>query len=640
MTPGIGAVTLDAAEFRRLLGVAPEGKLAVLGALLAGDCTPRELVAASGLPRRDVEEFIAALAPLGLAPLGRDVADQARVGDAGVSAAGVSAAGARESCRKLLAEYRASRAVVRKDDEADLERAAAGLIASAPAPRKRFDHVQATPTTLVARVKWLTERFDLAGQAVLLLGDHDLTSLLLARVVPDAELTVADIDEDLLAYIDARSAGQHGAGERSAGEHGAGESGAGQHGGGRVRCAWADFRCGLPPALEQSADVVFTDPPYTPEGLGAFLSRSVSALSRRDPGARIVVCYGHSRRRPDLGLAAQREIARRDLVIDAMLPGFSRYAAGGAQAVGSASDLYCLQPAPSAFRRGGASPAAASRHPAAASRDTAASRPSGRHGAYQHGAYQQGIYTRGEQSVESGAPSAADLVPLLGLIASPGAGGPGGADPGGVHPGEVGIVCPDPGAAGDFAVAVSLGKLLADGVHSSVTGRAGQFVADLRDDPGPWLMRAMLALNAQQAVFVVPRRHDALDRLTAGAPEWDLPRAKFARVSQVPVGDLVAVRCVLAPGLGRPADPGLELARYVTRRAHGRLRNVWREGLIAVAAASGKTLAKREAAALVEEHAGSWPAGLPLRLIDIPAARFPSLHAALRASTAAVTGLA
>lgn len=533
-------MSVDVGGFRGLLGVAPDGKLAVLESLLAGGSCLEDLVSASGLPRRDVEEFTAALG------LGESASD-----------------GDRDSCRKLLAEYRASRARVRPEDEPDLERAAAELIAGVPAPRKRFDHVQATPGTLVRRVAWLTSRFDLSGRGVLFAGDHDLTSLLLARVVPDAELTVADIDEDLLAYADAR-------------------------GGGRVRCAWTDFRCGLPPALAESADVVFTDPPYTPEGLGLFLIRSVSALSRRDPGGRIVVAYGHSRRRPDLGLAAQREIARQDLVIDAMLPGFSRYA--GAQAVGSASDLYCLQPAPAAFRRAGAANIA-------------------------------GIYTHGGQSVESGAGCAADLIPLLARITSSGT----------ADPAAVGVVAADPGTARGFTLGISLAKLLADGVHPSVTGRVSEIVADLRDDPGPWLLRAMLALNAQRAVFVVRRRHEALRRLADGAPEWDLPRAKFASLSPVPVGDLVAVRCVLADGTAE--EPGLALTRFITRRAHGRLRNVWREGLVAV---SGGTLTRRQAADLAAGHAGDRSADLALRLIDIPAAHFQDLRAALRACAEAV----
>ncbi|MBO0819966.1 MAG: bis-aminopropyl spermidine synthase family protein [Nocardiopsaceae bacterium] len=524
----------DLPGFRALLGVAPDGKLAVLEALLAGESGLENLVGASGLPRRDVEEFLAALDDLD---------------------------GDRE---KLFASYQASRAVVRPEDEPALKRAAASLIADAPAPRKRFDHVQATPGTLVRRVKWLTDRFDLAGRSVFFAGDHDLTSLLLARVVPDAQLTVADIHEDLLAYIDSA-------------------------GGGRVRCGWADFRFGLPPALAESADVVFTDPPYTPEGLGLFLSRSVSALSRDDPGARIVVAYGHSRRRPDLGAAAQSEIARQNVVIDAMIPGFNRY--DGGQAVGSASDLYCLQPAPSAFRCGGATPLL-------------------------------GIYTHGSQSVEGSGSSAADLAPLLARLAAAG---------------TVGVVSPGSAAFSSIAVRIGLGKLLSDGVHPSVTSRAAEIVVDLRDDPGPWLARAMLALNAPRSVFVIPGRHETLARLMSGTPEWMLPRAKFTSLSPTPLaGESVAIRCELADDAVAD-DPGLALARFVARRAHGRLRNVWREGLVAVSAASGTPLTKRAAAERVDEAAAAVGIGddLPLRLIDVPAARFPSLHAALRSSATA-----
>ncbi|MCL2584067.1 MAG: bis-aminopropyl spermidine synthase family protein [Streptosporangiales bacterium] len=487
-----------------LLGLAPAGRAAILQALGEGKSSVTDLVAASALPRRDVEDFLASLP-----------ADHG----------------------KVLREYRESRPVL----PPDLEETAASLISGAPSPLKRLDHVQATAETLVRRVRWLTDMFDLRGRSVLFAGDHDVTSLLLARVVPDdVSLTVADIDERLLDYV--QSAGQ-----------------------GRVRGAWADFRFGLPPSLAQAADVIVTDPPYTPEGLGLFLSRSCEALRRDEPDARIVIAYGHSRRRPDLGVAAQREILSRDVAIDAMLPAFSRY--DGAQAVGSASDWYSCQPSPKAFRRLG---------PAA----------------------QPGIYTRGSQSVESGA-SVADSIPDLGLSGRP-----------------AGLVSPAP--SGEFAVTVGLGKLLADGVHPSVLGRAPEFVVDLRDDPGPWLLRSMLALNAERAVFVVPRRHEV--------PSADLLRAKYASIAPERAGDVTAIRCSLASG--DTGDPVVDLARFVARRAHGRLRNVWREGL------TRSGLTKREAAARVDEAAaaaGLGAADLSRRLIDLPAGRLPALSEALRA---------
>jgi hypothetical protein len=487
---------------------------------------------------------------------------------------------------KLLAEYTASRAAVGPGGEEELTRVARALIGGVPAPLKRLDHVQATAGTLVRRVRWLTDTFDLSGRSVLFAGDHDVTSLLLHRVAPDANLTVVDIDERLLSYV----------GERS---------------GSGVRCVYADFRFGLPPALAETADVVVTDPPYTPEGLGLFLTRCLQSLRRDDPAARIVIAYGHSRRRPDLGVAAQREILRQDTVIDAMLPAFNSY--DGAQAVGSASDWYSCQATARAFRR----------------LDQAARAG----GTTQHGSQAHGIYTHGEQSVES-SPRGADS--LATVLSGPGLSGPGLSGQG-LSGATTGLISAGHAPAGDFAVTAGLAKLLEDGLHPSVTGRAKEFIVDLRDDPGPWLLRAMLALNAPRAVFVVDARHEELRDLAMAAGPWTVPRAKYETVSieRLPDHGLTAVRCVLADEA--PDDPVLALARYVTRRPHGKLRNVWREALITLAGRDGKSLTKRTAADLADESASAAGCAndLALRLIDAPAHHFPGLLAALTHSITA-----
>jgi uncharacterized membrane protein YgcG len=590
------------AGFRRLLGLAPDGRIAVLRTLLAGESALDELVRRSALPRRDVEDFLDALAPV----------DRGQYGE-------------------LLDDYVASRPGVTEAPRADLLRAASDLVAGVPAPRKRFDHVQATPETLVRRVEWLTENFALSGRSVVFAGDHDVTSLLLSQIVPDATLTVVDIDERLLTYIDSRS-------------------------GSAVRCVYADLRFGLPPALAGSADLVFTDPPYTPEGLGLFLARSLAALRRDEPDARIVIAYGHSRRRPDLGVAAQREILRQDVVIDGMLPAFNSYA--GAQAVGSASDLYSCQPAARAFRRldylaehgsGGHGSGGRGSGGHGSSGHGSSGHGSGGHGSGEpgsggHGSGAEerglGIYTHGEQSVES-RPSGdladllPDLLPALGLV-----------------PGRLGVIFTDRAPAGKLAVTAGLGKLLDEGLHQSVTRRADEILVDLRDDPGPWLLRAMLALNAPRSVFLVDAGHEALPDLRAATGPWSLARAKFATVSVSPAGagalvssgGLSAVRCEAAGETavedGAAADAGTQLARFVTGRAHGKLLNVWREGLIGITHRSGAALTKREARNLAESSATTVMGHrlarhlVALRLIDIPAGSLPRLETALGASAA------
>jgi len=77
-------------------------------------------------------------------------------------------------------------------------------------------------------------------------------------------------------------------------------------------------------------------------------------------------------------------------------------------------------------------------------------------------------------------------------------------------------------------------------------------------------------------------------------------------------------------------DPAERLVRHVLDRAHGRLTNVWRDGLVALTG-----LSKPDAAARVAEFL---PGGGPIApeadatLIEIPRHRLAPLFAAIRAS--------
>ena len=82
-----------------------------------------------------------------------------------------------------------------------------------PGPNRHLDQVAATAVTVVKRALFLSQRFDLTGASVLLLGDHDLTSLALARLAPGADIAVADVDERVLEFVDVTSGG--GAARRS-----------------------------------------------------------------------------------------------------------------------------------------------------------------------------------------------------------------------------------------------------------------------------------------------------------------------------------------------------------------------------------------------------------------------------------------
>jgi hypothetical protein len=473
----------------------------VLALLLDGPTSLDDLIRRTAVPRRTVEELLQAAGP--------DVEGDQR---------GYRLTGAAR--QRYRAEFGVDDLPADESGEFDAQHdQVRQFIDSAPRPKSELDHVSATPATVLARARWMRENYDLRGARVLCLGDHDLTSLALALVDPAAEVTVVDLDERVLAHIDTVAA------ERGL----------------AVRTLHADFRFGLPPGVEGWADLVFTDPPYTPEGVGLFAARAARCCA--GPAARILLAYGYSDRAPALGLKVQQQLLKVGLVFEAIHPSFHRYA--GAQAIGSASDLYVCQPTSQARKLD------ARRAP--------------------------GIYTRGPQAVESG---------------------------GELTPAEVGEVFGEP-----------VGKLHEPDWSKPAKSPA---VFDLTADPGPWLLRMLLACNGKRAAFLVGNNHPDITSADAQRGLADLVGAKFALRFQrsTPDSDHALV-------LAESTSDESAAARLLDR-AHGKLGNTWREALIAT---SGGT--KRTAAEHVRARAPRSD-DLDLRLIDLPRHR---IEAVLRAAT-------
>ncbi|WP_170220934.1 bis-aminopropyl spermidine synthase family protein [Amycolatopsis cihanbeyliensis] len=201
--------------------------------------------------------------------------------------------------------------------------------ADLPAPRRDLDHVPATVDTVVHRALWLTERFHLAGHRLLVLGDRDLTGLAVAALLPSVQVTVVDVDDTVLGVL-----GEHA--RRAALD---------------VRTWFADLRLGLPEPVRDGADLVFTDPPYTADGIGLFARRGLEGL-RRSGWARMAICYGSGERQVELSFQVQRALTRLGLMLEAVLPRFNTYQ--GAEALGSASSLYLCRPTKHAWKQPGA----------------------------------------------------------------------------------------------------------------------------------------------------------------------------------------------------------------------------------------------------------------------------------------------
>ncbi len=441
-------------------------------------------------------------------------------------------------------------------------------IADGPRSRAAFDHVSATPTTVGRRALWLDATFDLAGRRLLCLGDHDLTSLALCAVNPAVEVTVADIDERVLEYLDtlARKRGLS------------------------IRCLYGDFRLGLPEAAVAAADLVLTDPPYTPEGIQLFSARGLQGLRDRDNG-RLILAYGFSERAPALGVKVQRAILDLELAIEAILPKFNRY--HGAQAVGSASDLYVCQPTAHTWK-------VLDRR-----LDQIAVR----------------IYTHGEQSLEATRrPACATETHVVHTIATGGSEAP------------VITVNGQP----DDPHNTPLHQLLASGFPAQwVSTRPVMVTADLSADPGPWLLRCLLAANADRLAVLVPNKHPDLASETGQQELSALVAAKYSLTFRrsVPNRWSAVVEAVAVDPDG--LQPSLRLVRHLLDRARGKLDNVWRDGLLRSSRAHNQAMTKNEARALISAVVRQ-PQWLESRLIDLPRHQLAALLADVTASAAGV----
>ncbi|EFC86620.1 protein of unknown function DUF43 [Parafrankia sp. EUN1f] len=467
-------------------------------------------------------------------------------------------------------------------------RALAALIEGAPAPRRDLDHVAATAPTLARRASWLCSTYDLAGRRVLFVGDHDLTSVALARACPLADITVVDLDERTLAYIDATA--------RSEGLP--------------IRTLFGDLRFMLPPAAREWADLVFTDPPYTPDGVGLFLGRGLSGLRDKVNGA-VVVAYGHSRLHPMLGFQVQQSAQQLGVVFETILPAFNRY--HGAQAVGSASDLYVCAPTSRTWK--------------------VLDRVSEGFGTR--------IYTHGRQSVESatGADRAAEngssaaTRPLAPSAPSASPAAPASPPATVSRPATViGEMAGPPGAR-----RLGLRVLFTGSDYLRDLDADAAFEVDLTADPGPLLLRGLLAVTGTHARFLVSADHPDVSTPAARAQLTDLLASKY-RLSFPPSPSPGGARHVTVEAalIGAEGAASADLlARWLLERAHGRIGNVLREGVIRVAAREGRALSKNEARAVVRALVGEAEQDvLTLALVETPRGRLERLLGALRAAPA------
>jgi N4-bis(aminopropyl)spermidine synthase len=557
-SPGPQAPLAAVRELKRSFGIDARRIDAVGCALAGGEFrSVAELVCLTGSSRRTVEAVLRAAGP-------------------DLESSGGRVRISPPQARAYAAEFRCGEGEPARDPWEELARRdpaalaeAARLIERAPAPRPELDQVAATPETVLKRGHYLRRSFDLRGAHVLCAGDHDLTSLglFLAGGAPGLRVSVVDADERLLGYLDTEA----------------------QRRGFDVRCYAADLRLGLPAALHGSAQLAFTDPPYTPEGVHLFVTRGLQGIGDQRNG-RVLLAYGHGEQ-PALGLAVQEALEPLHLVYEAVLPGFNHYA--GAEAIGSAAALYQLRPT---RRTGSAARAGAD-------------------------AVRPGLYTHGAQSAESAATElgAATAARILELAAAGG--------PGALLAGEGW-----PAAAGGQRLPLSL--RLAGPLPRALQDH-GTVIVNLYPGFGSLVLRALVAVNAGRVAVVcgggVPELRDAAGQRELA--ELIAPKYRITRLLRsTPEPDMAVI-------LAEKAQPGRQeaeqVAAYVYARPHGKIGNAWREGLIAARKSRGEVLTKRDARHIIAS-ACPRPDVLERSLLDLPRHLYPALAGAIRRSAAAV----
>ncbi len=535
---------VDGRRLRNALAALGDGRWWTLADLVRETATSRRTIEAllrevDGELERSGDRFRLPAPPAwleparpGSVPVGRDQPGPARRESAFPPAGpGGSALGPADPVAHLLPGH--ADLVARMDE----------LIAKAPRGRHTLDHVAATGETVVRRALLLDARFWLDGARLLCVGDHDLTSLATAMLHPGVEVTVVDVDERILAYI----------------------AGQADRLGLAVRTRWADLRLGLPASAQSWADLAITDPPYTPEGVGLFVARCAEGLRDREQG-RIMLAYGASERTPALALKVQQALSQLNLVNEAIYPDFNRYL--GAEAIGSAADLYVLRPTTRTW-------------PAAAARTEASG---------------TAIYTQGPQSVESAPPSAA----------------------------------PAADSGDGFVPEVLVGEWPRDVLPRAPRARLATWLAKpYASDPARVAISVPAGLEAALPRLLLATRAAEVRVTLATAPK-DLPADLLALVYEL-TAEGASVRAVrVAPpagntGTGETGDDAARILRRVLDNAHGKLANTWREALIRVRG----DLTKRQARAVVTAVA---PWAGDVTVLELPAHRLLELRAAVEGS--------
>lgn len=187
-----------------------------------------------------------------------------------------------------------------------------------PVAKRELDQAHATMDTVIKRVEMLLVDPLIFAKKIAFVGDDDLVSLFLSVALEKIGfnktdfLCVYDIDAELLAFIEEKQSKKV-----------------------PVSCIRKDFRNESPDEAKL-VDIVFTDPPYTPEGILTFINFGEILLNKY---GKMYVSFNH--KTPEIQSFLQKEISLKGLNFIEITPNFNTYLGGSI--IGNTSNLYVLQ---------------------------------------------------------------------------------------------------------------------------------------------------------------------------------------------------------------------------------------------------------------------------------------------------------
>lgn len=191
-----------------------------------------------------------------------------------------------------------------------------------PRPRRDLDQFTATRQTVAKRALLMESLADVRGKRILFLGDDDFTSVAVALEKKAQKIQVLDIDPRILSGVGKISD------EKEL----------------KISTSIYNVFDSFPSEYTGQFDIVFTDPPYTEEGMALFLSRAVEALDKKNQAARIYFCYGNSDMAKERFLIVFQQVINMGLMVRWVIDKFNRYR--GAESIGSSSSLFICDVTP------------------------------------------------------------------------------------------------------------------------------------------------------------------------------------------------------------------------------------------------------------------------------------------------------